>query len=274
MANIESVSTIIDFSTNKLLAYVSYSNGGKQDLSFDIPKPDHGLVGVTTEPLLTSQLVKDYPGIKYMRDFGVGRPLPRLSEMNESKFITADKNTVMHVSWKSDVEALKPWLDRLTRPVYITWYHEPMGDVKPSTYRVNGERVANIIRAHKNRHLVLGNGPIVTRYWLDEGNGNPDDWAYPGMTFYGVDCYSPKLLLPEVMFKCFKKVEKYNVDILVPEWGIEGNAGESRAAYMLAQGSYLLSHPRVKAFSYWNNWDQYRFASNSPEADAMRKLLA
>lgn len=278
MAKITHVSSDFDFELNKLHADIEYENGMFQNLTFDIPPLKTALVGMSTDPTITAQMVKDFPGIKYMRDYGLNKG-QILSPMNSGKFLTAPKDCIMHVSWKGDVEQLSPWLDNLTRPVYITWYHEPMGDVAPATYRTKGERVANIIKTHKNRHLVLGNGPNVTRYWLDEGN-NPDDWAYNGMTFYAVDAYSRDTVSywsALKMFACFDKLKKYGVEILVPEWGMlrttVDKTGEGRAKAILDQGYYLMRHPLVKAFAYWNNWDDYKFLVYDPEAATYKMLL-
>ncbi|MEU1762871.1 hypothetical protein [Micromonospora sp. NPDC005652] len=143
-------------------------------------------VGMSTAPgKPTQKMLTAYPRVRYMRDFGTDTAdadkLPELPAHGAGK-MASPSDCIVHVSWKDDIEQFAGWLNGLARPVYLTWYHEPMGDVAPATYRAKAARVSQIIAAHRNRRLVLGHGPITTRYWLDEGRGNPTDWWYPGAT--------------------------------------------------------------------------------------------
>ncbi len=234
----------------------------------------------------TRQIVAEYPHIRYMRDYGAdtnGNKLPDLPRLNAGKFVDAP-SAVMHVSWKDSVEELGAWLTGLNRPVYLTWYHEPMGDVPPATYRATASRVSQIVAAHPNRKWVLGHGPIVTRYWLVEGRGNPTDWGYPGMTHYGVDSYSQDTgsywPASRMFGTAFGKVRAAypGIRLLVPEYGLvrttADTTGTGRARAMTDHVTWLRQQPGVDAVAYWNNWPQYRLADPSPEATAWRNLQA
>ncbi|MFD6636758.1 hypothetical protein ACFWDN_13185 [Micromonospora chalcea] len=265
-------------------------DGGKattvETLTLEAPRL---LVGMTTEPAKTNQLVKDFPGLQVMREFGKDGPdedkLPELPAMNCTKFVAAP-DAIQHVSWKDDVEQLPSWLDSLARPIYLTWYHEPMGDVTPSTYRLTAARVTQIVNSHKNGHLVRGHGPIVTRYWLDEGKGNPADWAYPGMTHIGVDAYQNEANAtsywgPDKMFGIsFAKIRAAfpGIRLWVPEYGIRQIAsdktGAGRAQAMRDHVNWLAQQDDVDYIAYWNNWTEFSFTADSPEADAYREILA
>ncbi|MEU8262518.1 hypothetical protein AB0C02_18030 [Micromonospora sp. NPDC048999] len=234
----------------------------------------------------TRQIVADYPNIRYMRDYGTdtnGNGLPDLSPLNAGKFVDAP-SAVMHVSWKDTVEELGTWLNGLNRPVYLTWYHEPMGVVAPATYRATAARITQIVTAHPNRKWVLGHGPIVTRYWLVEGKGNPTDWGYPGMTHYGVDTYSQDTgsywPASRMFGTAFGKVRAAypGVRLLVPEYGLvrttADTTGTGRAQAMTDHVTWLRQQPGVDGVAYWNNWAQYQLAFPSPEATAWRNLQA
>jgi hypothetical protein len=246
------------------------------------------LVGMSAQKgLRTREIVAEYPGIRYMRDFGADSAdadnLPELPPLNAGKFVDAP-TAVMHVSWKDDVAQLGGWLDGLSRPVYLTWYHEPMGDVAPATYRATAARVTQIVAAHPRRRYVLGHGPIVTRYWLDEGAGNPTDWGYPGMTHYGIDCYSRdtgSYWTPFRMFGvAFGKVRAAypGTRLLVPEYGLvrttTDSTGAGRAKAMRDHVTWLRQQPNVDAIAYWNNWAEYQISGLPLESDAWRALQA
>ncbi|MGC4886717.1 hypothetical protein [Micromonospora sp. DT227] len=240
-------------------------------------------VGMSTAPgKPTEKMLTTYPRVRYMRDFGKDTDRDKLPELpaHGSGKMAAPADCAVHVSWKDNVEQLTGWLDALTRPVYLTWYHEPMGDVAPATYRVTAARVSKIVAAHRNRQLVLGHGPIVTRYWLDEGRGNPTDWWYPGATHYGIDCYSRDTATywgPDRMFGvAFGKVRAAlpGVRLLVPEYGltrtVSDTTGAGRATAIREHVTWLRQQPDVDAVAYWNNWAEYEISSYPLESKAWR----
>lgn len=235
-----------------------------------------------------SAAVTDYPGIKYTRDFGVGSPTT-LSTQSQGKWPALPAGATMHVSWKGDVEALNTWLTNLTVPVYISWYHEPEGDISATTFRNTCTRMVEIVNAHPKKSLILGNGPILTRFNLDEENVNPADWGYPGMTHYGVDAYQDQptaasYWLPSKMFDVsFNKILAVypGIRFWVPEFGItklnSDSTGSGRAAAIETHVNYLKNRGDVDAAAYFNNQAQfakYAFTDTSPEGVKYKQLLA
>lgn len=246
-----------------------------------------GMEGTNGAP--TQSIVAEYAP-QYMRDFGAdGGDADTLTELGNKaagKWFDAP-NVVMHASWKDDVNQVSTWLDDLDRQIYLTWYHEPMGDVSPATYQSTCATMVSLINAHPNKALVLGNGPIVTRYWLDEGGGNPTDWGYTGMTFYGVDCYSQSTSsywTPEQMFvPSFSKIRTAypGIKLMVPEYGIvpisSDNTGNGRAAAIKSHIRWLRTQPDVLAAAYFNaagSIPAVPFTVNSPEGQAWKELMA
>ena len=240
-----------------------------------------------------TQTVADFPKITYTRDFGTDGAdtdtLPELSAVGTGKFTDLPPGAVMHVSWKDDVEQLSSWLSTVNQYVYITWYHEPMGDVLPADYRTTGARVTQIINGHAKKNWVLGHGPIVTRYWLDEGNGNPADWGYAGMTHYGIDCYqnSPTdtayYSTMKMFTTVFNKVRAAfpGVRLWVPEYGIakinSDSSGTGRAAAIRSHVRYLRTLTDVDAVAYYSNaaqFPQYAITASSPEGQAWIDMQA
>lgn len=234
-----------------------------------------------------SAAVTDYPGIKYTRDFGVGSPTS-LSTQTQGKWPALPADATMHVSWKGNVESLSTWLTSLTVPVYLSWYHEPEGDITAATFRSTCTRMVEIVNAHPNKNLILGNGPILTRFNLDEENVNPADWGYPGMTHYGVDCYQDQptagaYWLPSKMFDVsFNKILAVypGIRFWVPEFGItklnSDSTGSGRAAAIETHVNYLKNRGDVDAAAYFNNQAQfakYAFTPTSPEGVKYKQLL-
>lgn len=236
--------------------------------------------------------VSQYPGMRYFREFGADGPdtdtLPELPSLTTGKFVEAPASAIPHVSWKDDVEQLSTWLDGLKRSIYLTWHHEPMGDVIPATYRSTAARVTQILAGHPNRRWILGHGPIVTRYWLDEKAGNPLDWWYDGATIYGIDCYQDTPSgaaywgTTKMFGTVFNKVRYAipGVRLLVPEYGItrltSDTTGTGRAQAIRDHMAWLRLQQDVEAVAYFNSslFPNYQIASASPEGQAWRDMQA
>lgn len=234
-----------------------------------------------------TQAVSDFPKVAYTRDYGTDGAdtdtLPELTAVGTGKFTDLPAGAIMHVSWKDDVEQLSTWLSTVNQPIYLTWYHEPMGDLLPADYRTTGARVTQIVNAHPNKARVLGHGPIVTRYWLDEGGGDPADWGYTGMTHYGIDCYmnvptaSVYYDTTKMFTTVFNKVRTAfpGVRLLVPEYGVakinSDSDGSGRATAIRSHIRYLRTLTYVDAVAYYNNaaqFPQYAITASSPEGQA------
>lgn len=248
------------------------------------------------------QIIAQFSGLQAMRDFGVkrsGESLPSLTAHGTGQLRDMPRTVRPHCSFKQWDEArVKSWLDTmpavgdpLAFPEYdMTYHHEPHGDYPepwPSTYRTRGARLAQIIAAHPNGSRIRHNGPVVTRWWLVESNGNPLDWWYPGANAYGLDAYEDKPLdggrawtSEELFGPALDKlygVLTPDVDIWVPEFGRQYAKGQQRADMIAADLEYLRTqHPRVRSACYYNHQagGVYSFAYDSPEASAYRAALA
>lgn len=237
--------------------------------------------------------VANYLGMLYTRDYGRDGDdldtLPEPSTHGAGKLADAPADCVIHESWKDDPGLLSAWLDGVKRPYYLTWYHEAHDRVAPADYRAAGAQWSKIIAGHPNGHWILGHGPIVTRYWLDERKGNPTDFGYPGMTHYGIDCYQNTPTAAaywgvEKMFGVgFGKVRAAypGIRLWVPEYGIarldSDRTGAGRAQAIRDHITWLRTQADVDAVAYFNNqadFPQYAFASTSPEGLAWRELQA
>lgn len=253
-------------------------------------EPTTMLLGMEgTNGQVTQQIVAEYAP-QYMRNFGAdggdADTLPELGNKFTGKWFDAP-NVIMHTSWKDDVSELSTWLNDLDRPIYLSWWHEPHGDVAPATFRTTCETMVSIINAHVNSALVLGNGPIVTRYHLDEGGGDPTDWGYTGMTFYGIDCYSQDTntyWTPQQIFvPAFSKVRAAypGLKLMVPEYGIvrtsADSTGDGRAATIKSHIRWLRTQDDVLAVAYFNapgSIPAVPFGVNTPEGQAWKELVA
>jgi hypothetical protein len=267
--------TITDTQGNATVVSTTFQIGSRLRVGMDAPNGS-----------AWAQAVIDYPGVAYTRDFGTPT---NLTAFGAGKWGALPAGAHMHVSWKGDVTQLGPWLSTINRPVYITWHHEPMGDVVPATYRATAGQITGIVDAHPNKHLVLGHGPIVTRYWLDENSGNPADWAYPGMTHYGIDCYMnvPSASVyydnTKMFTTVFNKVRSAHpgIRLLVPEYGLSritsDTTGAGRAAAIRNHINFLRTQPDVDAVAYFNNavqFPQYAITPTSPEGQAWIEMQA
>lgn len=206
----------------------------------------------------------NYQGMKITRHFGVDYDKDGLPELpnvtSDMRWRSIAPDALIHVSYKDNVEQLNTWLNTLNREVLITWYHEPHGDVDPATYRRNAERMVAIINRHPRRHLVLGNGPIVTRFWLDEGN-NPDQFRYKGLTFFGLDPYNGKNMTryrssDEMYGRGFDTATRWDVPVVIGEIGAElipGDTGAGRAMAIRQWAVDARDSGMVTDWVYWNN---------------------
>ena len=218
----------------------------------------------------------DYPQLGYHRHFGKdGSDADTLPELpntrTDARWLSLPPSAVLHVSWKDDVEALNAWLSTVDRNILLTWYHEPMGDVPPTTYRQTATRMVQIIANHPNRARILGNGPILTGWWLEEKRGNPADWWYPGATFFGVDSYKPRAMASypsgSYMFgRALTFAQSKGVPLVVGELGSElvpGDTGPGRAQALRGWITYLRDTGTCTFVGWWNIGGD-RFSAATP----------
>lgn len=253
--------------------------------SFTLGAPP--LLGMTAQPGDTALTFSTFADIAYFRDFGKDTADPdsltELTPHGTGKLAQAPAACVAHVSWKDDVEALGPWLSAAPgdRSYYVTWHHEPMGDMTPAAYRSSAGKIPQILAGHPKAHLVLGHGPVVTRYWLEQPGNSAADWAYPGMTFFGGDCYNGSTSFyrtPAQMFgSTATAARSFGVPWLVPEYGIErittDGSGAGRAQTMRDHIAWARTQPDCLAIGWWNIGGD-RITGLEPEQTAWRELLA
>src|SRR5262245_922208 len=67
------------------------------------------LVGMTADPDDTALMVAEFPGIRYMADYGLNQGAV-LTPHGTGKWLHLPPNAVMHVSWKGNPEQVGPWL--------------------------------------------------------------------------------------------------------------------------------------------------------------------
>ena len=114
------------------------------------------------------------------------------------------------------------WLNQLDRPVYLTYWHEPMGDIGPALYRERAAAMARMIQQHPNGGLVLRNGPCLTRYWISQPGTDVEDWWYDGANAFFADSYGggERYMRPDEMFgKIASTAQAFEVPWGVPEFG-------------------------------------------------------
>ena len=239
----------------------------------------------------TKQTLSGFPGMGYMRDFGKDLgdtdSLPELPSHTSMKMTLPGPDVLVHVSWKDDVNQLPGWLNGLTRPILLTWWHEPHGDMTPAAYRATAAKLQPIISAHPRGHLVLGHGPAVTRYWMDDKpNTNPMDWWYGGATFFGIDAYNdgPKTdteYYPSAEYMFSTGVEfarSLGVPFVVPEYGLKritaDATGQGRAGAMSAHGAWLRQQSDCLAVGWWNHGENWISTGADLEVAAWRGVIA
>ncbi len=179
---------------------VRLADGTEVDYSGQAPpKPTGMLLGMTSGPGAPhNAMMARWPNIAYTADFGNdggdSDSLPELPNLSAGKFVTPGViPATFGISWKDDPAQLGPWLTAAptdTRPFYLHWHHEPHGDMTAAAYRQNAAIAVDILADHPRRNLVLGFGPVVTRWWMINDAGNLDDWWVDGMTHYAVDIYN------------------------------------------------------------------------------------
>lgn len=236
------------------------------------------LLGMSAALPDTALTLAEFPGIRYMREFGTPENLT--PQRSGKSGLAGAENIVFHNSWKGDPELLKSYMDTATRPFFWTFHHEPMGDLTPVAYRTAAARAAQIAAAHPKKVLCLGNGPILTRYWLHQAGGNPADWWYDGATFVGVDAYNgstTRYRTAEEMFGATAAFARSKgVPWMVPELGIErisGDSGAGRAQAMRDHIAWIRQQPDCLAVAWWNKGGN-RITGVEPEQGVWRQILA
>jgi len=212
------------------------------------------LLGVDTSNADLAHDLGDYPKMTYHRVFSP----TAWPNWTSGKLATLPLSVTPHCSCDGPwvPEDFRAWCAKATRPVYATWKHEPMKKVSPTDYQHNSAEMAAIAAEYP---LILGTGPVLIRFWVDDARGDPSLWWFAGASFWGVDCYNgldDRYRPPGEMFGTAVELgHGYGVPVLIPEWGVERLAfdasGEQRAQVLRDSVTYLRS-TRVVAAGWWN----------------------
>lgn len=224
-----------------------------------------------------------FPGMRYMRDFGS----PILLSTPEATRVKAgrDMGLVIHYSCKTLMTELQvdAWMDRQTQPFMFTYYHEPMGNIEPELCVRNAAIMVDVMRKHPNGKNLIANGPILTRYWLATNPAGPAQWLYPHADTLFVDTYvgswngNSPYPPPGWMFgQAASLADALKLQVGFPEWGAERQpsdpTGEERARYIRDCGAYLKTIPSLVGVGWWNIGG-CSIVKGSPEEQALRELM-
>lgn len=193
---------------------------------------------------------------------------------------------IVHYSDKGDTaEARRAWASRQTRAFLYTYHHEPHGDVPPTGYRDAAQTaLSSIWSGLRDRSLLLGHGPILTRFWM--ARNDPGQYFYSGATHFYVDAYigdyrptvSAPYPDPEWMFgRAAEFARQHEVPWGVPELGGERNPeldpdGSRRAEWMLRMSTWL-ADAGARYVGWWQRGGT-AVLPGSPEALVLRTLVA
>lgn len=157
------------------------------------------LVGLNAQSTDYPSHFSAFPKTALCRVFGgVGSGIPPWSG---DKLSVLPMSIIPHVSfkdWQDDCAAVKRWLDQMPpssvlRQVWLTYQHEPEGDMTPQEYRRRWAVLAAAVAAHPNAARVIL-VPIQTLQWTvntaaDKGQGDPFTWWAGVGHAAGMDCY-------------------------------------------------------------------------------------
>jgi len=244
-----------------------------RDVQVEERAPQPGmLLGMTSSPGAPhNAMMARWPNIAYTADFGNDGPdadnLPELPNPSAGKLANPGPvPATLGISWKDDVAQLDAWLDAYGqaggRPFYLHWRHEPHGDISPADYRPNAAAAVDIITREAYRDLVLGFGPVVTRWWMINDGGDLADWWVDGMTHYAADVYNDAMDRYRPPTEWGPKIRDFAVargaTWGVREWGkkrINGDtAGAGRCAAIRADVQWCAANG-CRYMGWWNFGD-------------------
>lgn len=267
------------------------ADGRQVDYSGTAPAKHSFLLGMTSPPgTAHNQMVAAFPGLELTAEFGPNSPNTTLPPWGSGK--QGNFPGLFWFSWKAAPTLVGPWLDSAppnAEPFYLTWHHEPHGDMTPALYRQNAGIALDIIESHPRRDLVLGFGPVVTRWWLANSNGNPADWWVDGMSVYGIDSYNDNDANASTGYRTpaaqFTKVRDFARSKGVPwgvrEWGKKRGtwdpSGQGRCDAMEADVEWCQAQGDCVGMAWWNFGDvppSSKIIGIEPEQTVFRQLLA
>ncbi len=266
-------------------------------------------VGLNVEAKELPAALANFPAMATARVFGPpGSGIPTWT----SPTVTALRKAgvvpwISFKDWTSDTAAsaaLRTWMvipDDVTL-TYLTYHHEPQGDLNPNEYRRRWRIVADVVRAHRNAARVKlvpidvlypSRRKIWDRYRTDwtQWTGIWQQWAptdragrYLG-DYMGWDCYL------EITATTYERPERFfatpigaahtlGVPLVIPELGAirvpSDDSGMQRAAWINNCLLYLAAQD-CRLVNWWHatgtNGKDYRL-TDTPSADAWRNAIA
>jgi hypothetical protein len=247
------------------------------------------LVGLNIAPPEYGQHAHAFPGVGVARVFGApGKGVPAWTS---AAMMGLPAGAIPHVSFKDwpsmPASMLLPWLDAIPadRRVWLTYHHEPEGDMDPGLYRSRWAQLREIADGHHARPRVT----LVSIQTLYPARrkalGAWRDWWAPAADVMGWDCYS------ETTFDCYEPAPSLlglpaaaaaeaGVRWMVPELGAVratwDTDGRARAAWIAECVAYLRAHG-CEAVSWWcaagSNGKSYHL-DDPASAAAWRDVIA
>lgn len=266
-------------------------------------------IGLNTSPKELPSTLTAFAGIASCRVFGAaGSGIP--SWAKTPAILALRKAHVMpwvsFKDWVADdlaVTAVTAWMDSIPADVpeaWLTYNHEPEGDIASREYRRRWTVLAKTVRSHRNSNRVKlvpihtlypSRHKVGDRYDTDwtQWTGVWQQWAptdsagrYVG-DYMGWDCYletnSKTYESPETFFRIpIGAAYAQGVPLVIPELGairIDGDIGTGRAAWIERCIDHLLAS-NVQAVNWWHatgsaNQD-YRL-SDTPSQQAWRSAI-
>ena len=258
-------------------------DGRRVSLSGEVTADYACTLGATAEPDRTAGMLIALPGARYTRDYGT-RDGANLTVHGTGKLALMPAGSIVHVSWKGDVNQLDEWLRHAPGHLlyYVTWYHEPADNMDHVEHMTSASLVPAIIDASPMRHLVLGNGPCLTRWNLLGQSIDPALWLYPGATHLFADTYnqnSTRYLSPEEQFGPIAEAARaLGVRWGVPEYGMRllaaDTTGSGRAATIRAHYAWLSAQEDLDCVG-WLDIGGCRLSNrlSYPDGAALREVL-
>ncbi len=267
-------------------------------------------VGVNATPSELAATLQTFPGMRFCRVFGApGRGIPAwtapaMTELRKAGALAWPS----FKDWLGDEAAktmIGTWLDSIPSSVNETWltyHHEPEGDLNSYEYRRRWIQLGRWVRAHRNAakvRLVPIHTLYPSRHKSDDTYST--DWtkwvgvwqqwmplnrdgSYVG-DYMGWDCYlesdAKPYEPPSLLFRApLAAAKQAGTRLVIPELGalrINGDAGigTGRAAWINACTEYL-DVEGVHAVAWWHNTGtngaDYRL-SDKPSAEAWRAAI-
>jgi hypothetical protein len=194
-----------------------------------------------------------------------------------------------HVSFKDAATAaiVNPFLDKLTREIFLTKNHEPEGDLPVLDYQSGWHQLAALVTAHPNGHLV-DLVEVFTLYAQVHGKTGPDgkgtraeDMWSGAASMVGVDVYQEHSdtsyrPLRVLAARAFEIAKNLGVPLMFPEFGRQPIVGDSGHGAGLAQADDVrgADEEGVVALGFWDTGGTVLTAVQLPYVNAAVAALA